>query len=419
MKKRYFFLTILWVFQIQAVTSLQAANRIRITVQAGPYDRVDCIVSADVSGLNLKENITVALFEETGSQKQPVSCQVVCGEGGTARLYWVLDGTTKAGVSRMFIAQEVKGKPANLSEMVVEDTHKALILKKNGKNILQYNYTFVDPPSGVDKSYGRSGFIHPAYSPEGNVLTTIQPKDHYHHYGIWNPWTRIQYDGQMYDLWNIGDKQGTVKAKNIEVTYSGDVFAGYDARLDHYIFQPGGQQIIMDELWKVKAWNVTDGFLWDFESILHPCTSLPVLLKEYRYAGFGYRATEEWTKENCEMFTSEGKTRQHIDGTTARWIYITGDTKTGRSGLLIMSHPENYNAPEPLRIWDENANGGRGDAFINFAPTKNKDWELKPNNRYQLCYRILAYEGEMTKEKADRLWNDFAFPPIVITALKR
>ena len=114
------------------------------------------------------------------------------------------------------------------------------------------------------------------------------------------------------------------------------------------------------------------------------------------------------------MFTSEGKTRQQIDGTNARWIYITGDTKTGRSGLLFMGHPDNYNAPEPLRIWDENANGGRGDAFINFAPTKNKDWELKPDNHYLLKYRVLSYEGEMTKEKADRLWNDFAYPPVII-----
>jgi len=68
-----------------------------------------------------------------------------------------------------------------------------------------------------------------------------------------------------------------------------------------------------------------------------------------------------------------------------------------------------------LRIWDENANDGRGDAFINFAPTKNKDWELKAGEDYLLRYRVLAYEGEMTAEKANRLWNDFAYPPTVVT----
>jgi hypothetical protein len=76
-----------------------------------------------------------------------------------------------------------------------------------------------------------------------------------------------------------------------------------------------------------------------------------------------------------------------------------------------MGHPENYSFPEPLRIWDQNANGGRGDTFINFAPTKNRNWELLPNELYILKYRVLAFEGNMTAEQADRLWNDFACPP--------
>ncbi|MDR1561889.1 MAG: PmoA family protein [Dysgonamonadaceae bacterium] len=390
-----------------------AAGKIKITVQAGVYDRENCVVSTDVSALNLSTSSAVGLFETSGKQKKPVPSQLVTEAGKVPRLYWILDGKTPAGIARTFVAEKVKRKQDG-ELMHVEDNQKALILKKGDKNILQYNYAHVESPAGIDKSYGRSGFIHPAYSPGGNILTTIQPKDHYHHYGIWNPWTRVLYDGKMYDLWNLADKQGTVRAKDIEATYCGNVFSGYVANLDHYIFMPEEEKVIMNECWKVSAWNVPEGFLWDFESHLYPSTPLPVLLKEYRYAGFGYRATEKWTKENCEMLTSEGKTRQHIDGSTARWIFITGATETGRSGLLFMGHPGNYNFPEPLRIWDENANGGRGDAFINFAPTKNKDWELKPGERYLLRYRILSYEGEMTKEKADRLWNDFAHPVNVV-----
>ncbi|MDR0573960.1 MAG: PmoA family protein [Tannerella sp.] len=395
--------------------NINIAGKIRIAVQSGSHERIDCVISADVSVLHPNEKHAVELYEETGKQKKPVPCQLVTEKGEAPRLYWILDGKTNAGAVRTFVARRtVKKKQAEEALMTVEDDQKTLLLKKGGMNILQYNYARVEPPAGVDPSYGRSGFIHPVYSPDGNILTAIQPKDHYHHYGIWNPWTRIMYDGKMYDLWNIGDKQGTVKARKVEDIYNGDVFAGYNARLDHYIFRPEGEKAIMSELWKIKAWNVSDGFLWDFESCLHPSTSLPVLIKEYRYAGFGYRATEDWTRENCVMLTSEGKTRQQIDGSVARWIYVEGDTKTGRSGLLFMERPDNYNSPEPLRIWDENANGGRGDVFINFAPTKNKDWELQPDKHYLLRYRILSYEGEITKEKADRLWNDFANPPVVI-----
>lgn len=385
-------------------------EKLKITVSSGSYDRVDCVVSADVSALGA-EGASVVLYELVGEDERITDCQL----DDRGMLHWVLEGKTSAGASRMFVAKRVKEQKAEAARMKTVDNGKALILKNGDNGVLQYNYATVYPPEGVDPAYQRSGFIHPAYSPKGNVLTTIQPKDHYHHYGIWNPWTRMEYEGKVYDLWNLADKQGTVRARDVETVYNGNVFTGFAANLDHYIFTGENETVIMNEVWDVKAWNVPDGLLWDFESRLSPSTGLPVLIKAYRYAGFGWRATEEWTKENSEMFTSEGKTRQEIDGTNARWIYVTGQCgDSGRSGFLLMGFPENYSAAEPLRIWDENANGGRGDAFVNFAPTKNVDWELSPGNQYTLRYRVLTYDGEMTRERADRFWNDFAYPPAVV-----
>ncbi|MDR1594312.1 MAG: PmoA family protein [Prevotellaceae bacterium] len=389
------------------------AGKITVTVQSGDYERENCVVSADVSRLKLPASPVVVLYEQTSDGLKKTASQLYYAQDGKSVLFWILSGKTPAGTTRTFIAESKKAKPSE-DAMTIEDTQKALVLTKNGRPVLQYNYAHLDPPPGADPAYGRTGgYIHPAWSPEGNVLTNIQPRDHYHHFGIWNPWTRVVYDGKLYDLWNIGDKKGTVRARSVEETHEGSVFSGFTALLDHYIFNDGTEKAIMNEYWKVKTWNVPDGFLWDFESHLTPSTSLPILLEAYRYAGFGWRGTPEWTKENCEMLTSEGKTRPEIDGTNARWIYVTGDTRTGRSGLLFMGHPENYNFPEPLRIWDQNANGGRGDAFINFAPTKNRNWELQPNEHYVLKYRVLTFEGNMTAEQADRLWNDFANPPIV------
>lgn len=409
MKKLFVFISL---FSLLAFTAT-AAGKIKMVVHAGDYNRMDCIVEADISALEVDKTSSVVLYELNGRKKKKTACQLMVDASGKPALFWVMEGTTPSGTSRTFLAEREKRASTSTTSMQVDDTAGALILKKNGNPILQYNYSITNPPAGVDKAYQRSGFIHPAYSPSGNILTTIQPKDHYHHYGIWNPWTRMEYGGKMYDLWNLGDKQGTVRAGSIANTYQGDIMAGYAANLDHCIFTPSGEQVILKECWSVKAWNVPGGFLWDFDSYLNPATELPVLLKAYRYAGFGWRATEEWTKENCNMFTSEGKTRQQIDGTTARWIYVTGPGKDGRAGLLLLGHPANFNAPEPLRIWDENANGGRGDAFVNFAPTKNKDWELKPDNQYKLRYRMLAFDGEVTPEQANRLWNEYAYPPVV------
>ncbi|MDR1583749.1 MAG: PmoA family protein [Prevotellaceae bacterium] len=408
MIKKILFTTIYIVISFSCI-----AGKITITVQSGDYERENCVVSADISRLKFPASSAIVLYEQTRDGLKKTASQLYYTKGDKPVLFWILGGKTPVGTTRTFIAKSKKTKSSSTS-MNIEDTQKALVLKKDGCSVLQYNYAHLDPPPGADSAYGRTGgYIHPAYSPEGNVLTSIQPRDHYHHLGIWNPWTRVVYDGKRYDLWNIGDKKGTVRARNVEEIYEGAVFSGFTALLDHYIFNEGTEKIIMNEYWKVKTWNVPDGFLWDFESHLHPSTSLPVLLEAYRYAGFGWRGTPEWTKENCEMLTSEGKTRPEIDGTTARWIYVAGDTQTGRSGLLFMGHPDNYNFPEPLRIWDQNANGGRGDAFINFAPTKNKNWKLLPNGHYILKYRILTFEGNMTSERANRLWNDFACPPVI------
>jgi hypothetical protein len=409
MKKKILF----FVMAYMTLPFLGIAREITITVQSGDCERKNCVVSADVSPLKPSASSAVFLYEQTPGGLKETPSQLYYVKGDKPVLFWVLSGRTPAGTARTFIAKSKKTKPAGAS-MRIEDTQKALVLKKNGQAVLQYNYAHLDPPPGVDPAYGRTGgYIHPAWSPEGNVLTNVQPRDHYHHLGIWNPWPRVLYDGKRYDLWNIGNKTGTVRARSVEGRYEGSVFSGFTALLDHYIFNEGTEKVIMNEYWKVKTWNVPDGFLWDFESHLMPSASLPILLETNLYAGFAWRGTPEWTKENCEMLTSEGKTRPEINSTNARWIYVTGTTRTGRSGLLFMGHPENYSFPEPLRIWDQNVNDGRGDAFINFAPVQNRNWELQPNGHYTLKYRVLTFEGNMTPEQANRLWNDFANPPVV------
>ena len=249
-----------------------------------------------------------------------------------------------------------------------------------------------------------------------------------YHYGIWNPWTIVEYEGRQYSMWELGEKTGAVRFDSLYRSVDGNLYADILVRHRHIIFEPQKEQvtdhvwgtvrftpklekIIMDELQDIRVWNVEEGtFLWDFNFTLSPSTGLPVMIKEYRYAGFGWRATGDWTKENCEMMTSEGKSRQEIDGTTGRWIYVTGMSPKGKSGLLLMASPKNHNYPEPLRIWDQHANGGRGDAFVNFAPTKNEDWVLEPEKRYDFCYRIFVFDGDITPAKAEAIWKDYVTP---------
>jgi hypothetical protein len=136
-------------------------------------------------------------------------------------------------------------------------------------------------------------------------------------------------------------------------------------------------------------------------------TDQPFKILEYRYGGFGWRATEEWDKENSEIRTSEGKTRRDADGSTARWCIVQGNLGKDYGGVALLSHPNNFNYPEPLRVWPEDQNG-RGDVFVNFAPTKTKDWLLESGKTYTLKYRLIVFNNHFSAKEAERLWRKYA-----------
>ena len=142
-------------------------------------------------------------------------------------------------------------------------------------------------------------------------------------------------------------------------------------------------------------------------------------LLEYRYGGLGWRTTAEWNKTNSEVLTSEGRTRREADGSKARWCLVQGEVDAGQdqAGVAWLNHPENFNSPAPLRVWPEDQNGC-GDLFVNFAPTKDRDWLLEPGREYVLRYRFVVFNGHRLADSAETAWQNFAKPPVVQVKLE-
>ena len=424
--KTIFLFLLLWTTAfIQAAP--KPLNKVKVKVEAAGVARQNTIVSFDVTSYATVPAGSQIVVKTEDGRICPSQLEL-CPETGITTLYWRIDGQMAENESRNFVIETGVASVAAPLMQVEKDKSGNLVLKMNHTNVLQYNTVAGTLPPYIDHIYYRNGYIHPVWSPAGNVLTNVSPHDHAHHYGIWNPWTSIEYDGNHYDLWNLGTKTGTVCFDSLYHSAAGNLYADILVRHRHIIYQPQKEQvtdntwgtirftpkqekIIMNELQDIRVWNIEEGtFLWDLNFSLFPSTELPVILKEYRYAGIGWRATGDWTKENCEMMTSEGKSRQQIDGTNARWIYVTGISPKGKSGILLMASPQNHNFPEPLRIWDQSMNDGRGDAFVNFAPTKNEDWILEPGNRYDFRYRMFVFDGNLTPDKAEAIWKDYATP---------
>ncbi len=398
-----------------SVPDINQPPSVSIHVNAGSYIRVNAPVSAAF------ENVAATLdnyqlVEVIKGEEKPITAQ--WERGYQTKLHWILEGETPAGTTRHF-----RLKPASResslysSEVTVEDNSEALAMKVNNQKVLAYHYGLAPVPEGVSERYRRGGYIHPLRAPNGGVLTRIQPSDHYHHYGVWNPWTKTELEGKELDFWNLYKGQGTIRVKDVSSVVEGNVFGQISATHKHVVLDTlnaKNDKVVLSEDWIVRVWNAqNEGFLVDFTSTLNPATDEPFTIKEYRYQGFGFRANEQWNDKSAKLITSDGLDKSNGNGTRARWCYVEGPTDAGQAGVLFMTYPTNFNFPEKIRIWPTGMNEGKENVFFNFNPAMDRDWKLQPGKEYTLKYRMLTYDGEMDATTAERYWQDFAYPPKV------
>ena len=279
-------------------------------------------------------------------------------------------------------------------------------IKHNDTTLLGYQFGIMYPPKGVDSAYQRSGFFHPVNTLKGHRLTRIHPEDHYHHFGLWNPWTKTLFEGDTLDFWNIKGKQATVRHAEFKNTKTTDSFVKYKALHEHVVLKNGKNKVALNELQTVKIHNPKDNYyIMDLQFDYSCATESEFKIIAYRYQGLGWRGTEEWNDDNSNIITSEGKTRIDADNTTARWMLYQGQLGNDSGGMIMLSHTENHGHPEPIRVWP--VGNHDGSTFANFNPTKYEDWLFKPGNTYTLNYRLIVFDGEKTPEDAEAFWVEY------------
>jgi hypothetical protein len=396
------------LFSLLLCCTAMAQAPIRLIVDAGDRARTDALVSVEIPDLRLPSPLH--LVEVTAGQRIALPAQVE--QSAPPRLHFVLAGQTPANTRRSF---EIVAGP-----LVVEwgvqavKAERTLDIRVGQRPVLSYHHAIMEPPAGQNPLFRRSGFIHPLNSPAGVVLTTIHPADHIHHMGIWNAWTMTEFEGRKVDFWNLREGQGTVRFTRFESTTSGPVFGGFRAHLEHVnLNAPGGEKVALNELLDVRVWNVggpdKGGWLVDWTSTQTCATDSPLVLPQYRYGGFAFRGTEHWKGDASELLTSEGRTRRDSHATRSRWCLIQGATAAAPAGIILMSHPENREHPEPMRTWPEASNH----QFFNYCPIQQKAWKLEPGNNYTFRYRLYAFDGRTAADQAERIWHDFGNPPKV------
>jgi hypothetical protein len=399
------------LLSLVAATEAVEENEVlaKIIVNAGKYERVDTPVSVTLAGLaGTIKGEDIYLREVQDDSTNSVPSQIEMGE--FPQLWWILSGITEPGEQRVY--ELVKGSYSNEPAVEIDKTDKYIDLVKNGNKVLRYNNAIVPAPEGQSSVYNRSGFIHPLWSPSGAVLTDIHPPDHIHHLGIWMQWTKTKFEDKEVDFWNLGKGEGTVRFVKFISTTSGPVYGGFKAEHEHVALKTSeGEKVVLNEVWDVRVYNVggTEKGYWliDFKSTERCVADKPLYQGQYRYGGLGFRGARQWKGENASYLTSEGKTRKDGHATRARWCDTAGAIEGKWAGITHFSHPQNFQHPEPMRIWPE----FEKNIFFNFVPSQAGEWEMEPGKDYVFRYRLYVHEGKISVDDAEHIWHDYAEPP--------
>ena len=400
----------------------------QINIHTGAYERDHVPIHVSLEGMNFPfYDSSFVLIETTNGGEKEVPCQMESEYSN--QLWWILDGITPKNTTRTYELRSAAKERIVTPFMNYSRNQNFMVLKKEKKPVLSYRYAPGPSPDGGFDRYARNAYIHPLYTPSGNVLSRIEPiTDHDHHYGIWNPWKKVRFNGRTVDFFGLDNSnppgEGNVRFSEFVSEVSGPVYSGFQALHRHVDMSVDTN--IMHELWDIRAWNVMinnqEVFLWDLTTTLNCATDKPVMLDQYRYGGgIAFRATKDWKGDNTRVLTSEGKIRKDADGTKARWCIIWANVEGETpSGILFMSNPSNREYPEPMRVWPSNSNDGRGDVFFEFCPIRHNSWKLAPGKLYTLKYRMMVFDGKFPDRKeAEEVWNDFAHPPEVVVKVEK
>ncbi|AMY09710.1 hypothetical protein LuPra_02934 [Luteitalea pratensis] len=370
----------------------------RLVIEAGETARTHTLITvqlpATVRGADLQLR-----HEQTG---ETVTLQI-----GPYREAWAVVPSIPADKAvRYRIEPSLKGAAPDRVTATREVSRVRVAV--DGKPAFTYVGEPLRLPSGIEDVYERGGYIHPVLTPSGRRVTEDYPPNHKHHHGIWAAWTSTRFAGRTPDFWNMGDRKGKVEFERLARAWSGPVTAGFEARHRYMdLLAPTPMTVLLED-WQVIAYApvaaARPAYVFDLAITQALTGTSPLELPTYRYGGVGMRGRIEWDgKDKTFFLTSTGRGRLSGHGTRATWVHMSGDVDGQRAGIAMLSHPDNVQSPQPMRIHPT-------EPFFNFAPQQAGPLTIRPGEVFRMRYRFVVMDGPPDATLLDAMWQDYALP---------
>ncbi len=378
-----------------ALVLLFFPSEYQVTVEAGKVDRIQSVISFE-----LPREITAESIYLESAQGKTYPVQIYDNKG------WFIIDDLKSGQKATF---DLKYGSLETDGIGNQTENGAATFSLQETTVFRYNHTKTKlPKNSVDPIYKRGGYIHPVHTPSGIQITNDYPSNHLHHHGIWAAWTNTRFQGRKPDFWNMGQGTGTVEPVSMDTTWAGPVMGGFIGRHKYVDLSADAPLDVLNETWETRVFAVKDEnspyHLFELRVTQTTATDNFLTLPEYRYGGVGFRGHDDWEGvRNTYFLTSEGKGRLEGHATRARWCHIGGYVDGEFAGVAILGHPDNFRAPQPMRIHPT-------EPFFNWAPSQAGDFTIRPGSPYVAVYRFVVMDGQPDVELIDRLWSDWAKP---------
>ncbi|HOX01863.1 MAG TPA: PmoA family protein [Candidatus Paceibacterota bacterium] len=277
-------------------------------------------------------------------------------------------------------------------------------ITEGGKPVLRYNYGTVEPGAVLEKvtpanriyARARSGYIHPLYGPNGEVLTADWSLDHPHHRGIYWAWPEVDFGGERGDLHAL-QKVFARPTGKVQLE-SGPAFAQIEAE-NLWLWED--REPIVRERAVIRAYPAT------------PQGRAVDLTLEFLGLKDGVtiarRGTDQYGGLNVRMATPKAQVITMITGASnavprRAWSDLSGRFagSDAPSGLAIFQHAQNPDYPGdwvqfPELSWCQPT-----------FPASGRRFALERERPLILRFRLWIHPGSRPEDDcAERVWDSF------------